>query len=422
MLRIVEDGDALAEGVTVAGRYTLERVVGEGGMGVVWAARHVLTHKACALKFLKERRAHDPKSYERLLREARAACAVRHPNVAQVHDLLELPSGAPFIVMDLLDGEPLSRRLERDRPLSRELTLDVLLPTMDAVLAAHALGIVHRDLKPDNVFLERRAEGDFAVKVLDFGIAKRAELVDDVVATDVAPDLARSVTSTYSVLGTPKYMAPEQAQATGKVGFATDVWALGMIAYECATGELPPAVDPDDDERAARIAARLRDADFPAEIASLIARMLALDPDDRPELAVARDGVARARSAGPPSAPARSRAWMAGLGAFGLVLVAAGWIATRPAAVTPERAAQPAASAPTSAPIASPALTIASATPTATTVEPPLASAPTTTPATTRTAARPAGSIVRAIAPSASVVAPPAPSSSQGGIPTRVRD
>src|SRR5215475_13845583 len=109
MLEIIPD--ELCTGLLVAGRYRLERVVGEGGMGVVWAARHTLTGKKCALKFLKATRASDPRNHARLLLEARSACAVRHPNVAQAHDVLELPSGVPFIVMDLLEGESLATRL-----------------------------------------------------------------------------------------------------------------------------------------------------------------------------------------------------------------------------------------------------------------------------------------------------------------------
>ncbi len=446
MLRIVDDSDALAEGVTVAGRYTLERVVGEGGMGVVWAARHVLTHKACALKFLKERRAQDPKSHERLLREARAACAVRHPNVAQVHDLLELPSGAPFIVMDLLDGEPLSRRLERDGPLSPKLVLELLGPTMDAVLAAHAHGIVHRDLKPDNVFLERRGDGALGVKVLDFGIAKQAELVDDVAAHDAAPDLGRSVTSTYSVLGTPKYMAPEQGRAGGKVGFPTDVWALGMMAHECATGELPPSVGTEPEERQATILENLRAAGLADEVAKTIASMLAEAPEDRPELALARERILRPRSARAPRPFRVRREWLVG-GGLAIVALAIGSWATRGEHATarePVATAEPGGSGSSAVPVSasvsasvsvSAAVSAAVPVPVSASVSvsaPVAASAPvsafasgTAAPAVGRPTPR-AQPTVTAPAPSARASAAPIPtpssSSRQEGIPTRVRD
>src|SRR4051794_11743991 len=116
MLEVVQD--ELAPGLVVGGRYRLVRIVGEGGMGVVWAAVHTLTGKKCALKFVKQGRADDPRGYRRMLLEAQSACAVKHPNVAQVHDILELPNGLPFIVMVFLEGEPLSARLARLKRLS----------------------------------------------------------------------------------------------------------------------------------------------------------------------------------------------------------------------------------------------------------------------------------------------------------------
>ncbi|MEO8801498.1 MAG: serine/threonine-protein kinase, partial [Polyangiaceae bacterium] len=177
MLEILPD-EPVKAGEIVAHRYRLDRVVGEGGMGVVWAATHVLTEKPCALKFLKAGRAADPRSHARLLHEARATCRVRHPNVAPVHDILELPNGVPFIVMDLLDGEPLSARLRRGS-LDWTETLEILVPTADAIMAAHEHGVVHRDLKPDNVFLESTSDGGYEVKVLDFGIAKRFDIVGE---------------------------------------------------------------------------------------------------------------------------------------------------------------------------------------------------------------------------------------------------
>ncbi len=410
MLRIVDDSDALSPGITVAGKYTLERVVGEGGMGVVWAARHVLTHKVCALKFLKERRAKDPKSYERLLREARAACAVRHPNVAQVHDLLELPSGAPFIVMDLLEGEPLSKRLEREHSLSANDTLVLLADTMDAVLAAHAHGIVHRDLKPDNVFLERNG---VAAKVLDFGIAKHAEVVDDALPENVSADLSRSVTSTYSVLGTPKYMAPEQAKPPGKVSFASDVWALGMIAFECATGELPPPVG--EDGRATTIRQKL--AGFPSDVAVLVAEMLSEDPADRPALDEARGRVGRALQ---KSAPRGARAELVALGAVVVAVLAIGaWVWTS------KRAAANAEPAPVSASIAERSIVEPPPTTPAATSASPLSTASAPHPIAT-TAVRPptptssTHPLPRASAPPAASAS--APVATGNGIPTHVRD
>jgi serine/threonine-protein kinase len=215
-------------------------------MGVVWAATHLLTEKACALKFLKGSRATEARNHARLLNEARATCRVRHPNVAQVYDILELPSGVPFIVMDLLEGEPLSARLARAGSLDLDRALEIVLSVVDTISAAHALGVVHRDLKPDNVFLERGPKGVEVVKVLDFGIAKRFDVVVPTEASQprLTPRLEEhALTTTYSAVGTPSYMAPEQLQAAGPVGVEVDVWALDLIAYECLTGQRP-ARDP----------------------------------------------------------------------------------------------------------------------------------------------------------------------------------
>ena len=146
----------LEPGTVIAGRFVLDRRIGEGGMGVVWAATHKITGKAVALKMLKAERAGDAVVRARFLREARAVCAVRHPNIVQIHDVLEMDDGAPVMVMDLLRGESLGSRLARETRLPVDQVARILLPTVNAVGAAHAAGIVHRNLKPDNIFLRRR--------------------------------------------------------------------------------------------------------------------------------------------------------------------------------------------------------------------------------------------------------------------------
>src|SRR5262245_22822741 len=154
----------LGPGVVVA-RFRLDRLLGEGGMGSVWAATGVDTGEAVALKFVK-RTPHDEEARRRLLREARAASAVQHPNVVVAREVIELDDGAPVLVMELLRGEPLSERLRREQVLPLGELCTILLPVVSAVGAAHAAGIVHRDLKPENVFLAE-GEGDArTVKVL----------------------------------------------------------------------------------------------------------------------------------------------------------------------------------------------------------------------------------------------------------------
>ena len=216
-------------GAVVAERYRLERKLGEGGMGAVWAATHLVTRKRVAIKMLKPELAKNAALVERFLREARAACAVQHPNVVQIHDVLQMAEGVPLMVMDLLDGESLAERLIRDGRLSVPEFSRVMLKVLPAVAAAHAAQVVHRDLKPDNLFLCRTVDGAIDLRVLDFGIAK-------VSSTDAE---AGVLTKTGSMLGTPFYMAPEQLFGEKDVDFRADIWSLGIIIYECLSGQRP---------------------------------------------------------------------------------------------------------------------------------------------------------------------------------------
>ena len=274
-------------------------------MGVVWAATHTVTGKTCALKFLKDSTSYAAAARERFLREARAACAIRHPNVAPVHDVLETPDGLPFMVMDLLDGEPLSRFLARASRLPLEETARLIVPVIDAVEAIHAEGIVHRDLKPDNIFVVR-GPGGVDVKVLDFGIAKLAALGPDGVATP-------TLTATGAMMGTPYYMAPEQIFGDKDVDARADVWAIGVILYECLAGRRPTEADGVGQivkliaTEGVRPLGELA-PQTPGDLAAVVDRMLSRDRAWRPPLAEVRALLARhasptttARSAVPPS-------------------------------------------------------------------------------------------------------------------------
>jgi serine/threonine protein kinase len=220
----------LLSGAVIAQRYELEQLLGEGGMGSVWSARHLLTHKRVAIKFLKEPA--QPELVRRFVREARAASAVRHPNVIGIHDVVMLDDGLPAMVMDLLEGESLGTRLARDGRIAVHALASIMVPVLSAVGAAHALGIVHRDLKPDNIFLARRDEDRIEPVVLDFGICKLS-------SSDAMPIEASTLTVTGSLMGTPYYMAPEQVFGERDVDARVDVWALGIILYECTTGTRP---------------------------------------------------------------------------------------------------------------------------------------------------------------------------------------
>ena len=216
----------------LAGRYRLDHLLGEGGMGAVWAATHLLTHKRVAIKLLKGEIA-SPETLRRFVREARAASAVRHPNVVEIHDILTLDDSSPAMVMDLLEGETLAQYLERTEVIPLAELATIMAPVFSAVGSAHAAGIVHRDLKPENIFLARLGDGRVEPKVLDFGIAKLMPLGEKMDTAGAAS------TRTGAVLGTPYYMAPEQAFGEKDLDARADVWALGVILYECSSGRRP---------------------------------------------------------------------------------------------------------------------------------------------------------------------------------------
>jgi hypothetical protein len=215
------------------GDYVLGERLGDGGMGEVWAARGG-AGAPVAIKLLHVGHEGD-KERARLRREAELAAAVAHPHVVRVIEVLALPDGAPAIVMERLDGETLAARLERDGPLPLGAAAALFVPVVSAVGAAHAQGIVHRDLKPENVFLAR-GEGDaVVVKVLDFGVAK---------LTSGDPALRAGIlTTTGALVGTPCYMAPEQIGGEVDLDHRADVWALGVMLYQCLSGVLPTAGD-----------------------------------------------------------------------------------------------------------------------------------------------------------------------------------
>ncbi len=220
----------LARAMMIGGRYRLERLLGEGGMGTVWVAEDTAAGGLCALKLMKDA-AGDPEARKRFLREGLAVSTVRHPNVVRILEVLEPEGEPPAIVMELLEGESLRELLRRQRQLSVVELAEIMLPVVSAVGTAHALGIVHRDLKPENIFVVIGAGGERVVKVLDFGIAKLTALDSEAVrATGI---------TTGAVLGTPAYMAPEQIFAERDLDHRADVWALGVIFYECLAGVCP---------------------------------------------------------------------------------------------------------------------------------------------------------------------------------------
>lgn len=223
----------LSPGDILAGKYSVERVLGKGGMGYVVAAVHTQLDQRVAVKFLSPDLCESREAVARFLREARAAVRIRSEHVARVIDVGTLDNGAPFMVMEFLEGHDLARELElRDRLTIAE-AIEFVLQASEAVAEAHALGIVHRDLKPANLFLTRRADGSPLVKVLDFGISKAILPEGD--TSDPAP----SLTATQGLIGSPHYMSPEQVRKPKSVDGRTDIWALGIILHELMGGSPP---------------------------------------------------------------------------------------------------------------------------------------------------------------------------------------
>ncbi|MEM9069574.1 MAG: serine/threonine-protein kinase [Myxococcota bacterium] len=220
-------GPALV-GRIVAGRYEIHGVIGEGGMGAVYEATHLAIGRRVALKRLHPELAVDGHAVHRFQREARAAGATGHENIVDILDLGFAEDGAPFLVMELLEGETLAAKLRRESKLTPRRAASIAGQVLAALEAVHDCGVIHRDLKPDNIFLTRRGGRRDFVKVLDFGVSK--------VAT--TPE-ATQLTRTGMMVGTPHYMSPEQARGMREVDHRVDLYALGVILYESLSGQLP---------------------------------------------------------------------------------------------------------------------------------------------------------------------------------------
>jgi serine/threonine-protein kinase len=219
-------------GNTLADRYEIIRRIGEGGMGAVYEARHSIIGKRVAIKVLLEKFLENEELIARLLQEARLASSIGHQNIVDVTDFGTTRDGRAFVVMEYLEGEPLSELIMRDAPLPVERSLAIVKQVASALGAAHSKGIVHRDVKPENAYLVRRGDLDF-VKVVDFGVSKAVRTQEN------AGSEWQRLTRTGAVLGTPLFMSPEQAAGNDDVDERADIWATALILYECLTGELP---------------------------------------------------------------------------------------------------------------------------------------------------------------------------------------
>ncbi len=223
----------LAPGTIVGGRFKINRLIGRGGMGEVYAAQHVNTSKEVALKIIHTAASASKEQTRRFMREARAATAIEHPNVIEVFDVFEDANGTAVMVMELLKGEPFARILRARGALELHEVATILLPSIRALHAAHEKGIVHRDLKPDNIFVSTTASGERVTKLLDFGIAK---ILDP---ARLGSETQGQATNTGSLLGTPHYMSHEQAMSDKDIDARTDVWSMGVIVFEALAGRRP---------------------------------------------------------------------------------------------------------------------------------------------------------------------------------------
>jgi serine/threonine-protein kinase len=263
----------LVPGTIIGGKYRLDRPVSRGGMGSVWAARHVQLGSPVAVKFMDPTYVSSPVFRARFEREARASATLQSPHVVSVQDY-GVDGGVPYLVMELLHGEDLHARLERSKRISPDDAWRILVQIGKALRRAHEAGLVHRDLKPRNVFLAT-IDDDEVVKILDFGIAK-----------ETGVSVAGDATKTGEIVGSPHYMSPEQLRADRGLDGRSDLWSVGVILFRCLTGQLPfpgevlgsvmAKILVDEIPPASRIA-----PDLPPSVDAFFARALARDREQR---------------------------------------------------------------------------------------------------------------------------------------------
>jgi serine/threonine-protein kinase len=266
-------------GDLIGAKYRIERVIGRGGMGAVFAAQHELLHQRVALKFLLPQFAENETHRARFLNEARAAARIRSEHVAAVLDVGLVPGGGAYIALEFLEGSDLRAVCTERGPLPIVEAVGYVLQALEGLAHAHVLGIVHRDLKPSNLFRVWQADGSSCVKVLDFGVSKLLSLAAE-------SDAMQQVTATQELVGSPSYMAPEQMRDARTVDARADVWSAGVILFRLVTAGMPFEATTLGGVVAAVVADRPRTMrslrpDVPEELERVVMRCLEKAPDDR---------------------------------------------------------------------------------------------------------------------------------------------
>ncbi len=275
-------------GQVLDGKFRVERIIGEGAMGLVVEAYHLDLDERVALKFLRREARERPDIVTRFAREARAAAKIASDHVARVYDVGGTNGPSPFIVMEFLEGMDLDAVLAKDGPLKIPDAVELVIQACEGLTAAHSIGVIHRDMKPANLFRTERA-GACEVKIVDFGISKAS-------VTGTFEDIDLASAQTTQIMGSPHYMSPEQIRSTKDVDARADIWSLGVVLYELLTGQTPFTAT----EVTGIIAQVLHDAprsvrslrpEIPPELEAVIDRCLQKDParrfDSAAELAVA---------------------------------------------------------------------------------------------------------------------------------------
>lgn len=227
MTALQANAPMIRPGDVIGGKYRVERIIGQGGMGTVVRARHTLLEQDVAIKVLASEHATDPQYAARFLREAQTAVSIKGEHVVRVLDVGTRENGAPYMVMEYLEGHDLSQIVETSGPLHISDAIDYILQACEALAEAHVAGLTHRDIKPSNLFLAKRSDGSALVKLLDFGIAKPSGTTDT------------RLTATGAAMGSPSYMSPEQVRNAKGVDHRSDIWSLGASLQEILTG-VPP--------------------------------------------------------------------------------------------------------------------------------------------------------------------------------------